>query len=147
MLILPIHIIIGSILRFKFCLSFYSLRLPNDINNNRWLGCDPGITEPGIIVRPWLFLLLKEGCGRNSYNLEYPQAYTITNLLLWHRHHDWGDLGLFVQVSSEGPVAHSYILIAGCLPGVTPTTFQKPGSGRGHLTGPGIEPGTSIPLS
>ncbi len=29
-----------------------------------------------------------------------------------------GDLGLFVQVSTEGPVTHSYILIEGCPPGV-----------------------------
>ena len=71
--------------------------------------CDPGITEPGIIIRPWLFLLLKEGCGRNSYNLEHPQVYTFTDLLSWHRHHDWGDLSLFVQVSSEEPVTHSYV--------------------------------------
>ncbi len=35
------------------------------------VGCDLGIMEPGIIVRPWLFLLLKEGCGWNSYNLEH----------------------------------------------------------------------------
>ena len=42
--------------------------------------------EPGIIVRPWLFLLLKEGCGRTSNKLEHPQAYTFANLLSWHRH-------------------------------------------------------------
>ncbi len=53
-----------------------------------YVGCNPGITRTCIIVRPWLFLLL--------------QAYTFTNLLSWHTHHDWGDLSLFVQVSSEG---------------------------------------------
>ncbi len=78
--------------------------------------CDPGIMGPGIIVRPWLFLLMKEGCGCNSYSLEHPQAYTFTDLLWWH-----------LQVSSEGPVTHSYVLIEGCLPGVTATISRSKG--------------------
>ena len=44
-----------------------------------------------FIVRHWLFLLLKEGCGHNSYSLEHPQAYTFTDLLWvlsWQ--YDWG---------------------------------------------------------
>ncbi len=98
------------------------------------MGRDPGITEPDIIVRPWLFLLLNEGCGHNSYNLEHPQGYTLTNQLSWHRHHDLGNLGLFVQVLSEGPVTHSYVLIMLI-------------AGGGLLTGPGIKPRTSRMIS
>ena len=65
-------------------------------NNNKYLGRDPRITEPCISARPWLFLLLKEGCGRNSHNLEHPQAYTFTDLLSWHRHHDWGGASVYL---------------------------------------------------
>ncbi len=86
-----------------------------------WLG--PGDHGARYHGKTRLFMLLKEGCRRISYKLEHPQPYTFTDLLSWYRHHDWGDLNLFGQVSCKGPVTHSYELIVGCLPGVTPTTL------------------------
>ncbi len=95
------------------------------------MGCDPGIIEPCIIVRPWPFLLLKEGCGRNSYNLEHPQAYTFTDLLSWHRHHDRGDLSLLSGEGCFQPGARSWK--GGCIwlcpkfvPGFVRTCTENP---------------------
>ncbi len=56
--------------------------------------------------------------------MNYTQPHTFTGPLSEHRHPDCGgggDLGLCIQVSYQGPVAHGYILTGDCLPGVSPT--------------------------